>query len=276
MQSRIASILKLKYQPAALTWSDEKPSGAIEFKADRWGCVMFSLASVVKGKTAVFSRQTYGCWGGGVGLGFGNKYQDFPGGQECFYNFLSSGNKNSEQGRAVGEKIREAGLGEFGDDFMEGERYIKTPDHVRSFVESLPITEVPAKYVVLKPLQEIQEETDNVQVVTFLVDADQLCALVVLANYGRHSFENVSIPFVAGCQAIALLPYAEALKEEPRAVVGLMDPSARKHLRRMLDRNLMSFSMPLALFREMENNVDDSFLFRNTWQAITGDWKEKK
>ncbi|EFI35099.1 protein of unknown function DUF169 [Desulfonatronospira thiodismutans ASO3-1] len=276
MQSRIASILKLKYQPAALTWSDEKPSGAIEFKADRWGCVMFSLASVVKGKTAVFSRQTYGCWGGGVGLGFGNKYQDFPGGEECFYNFLSSGNKNSEQGRAVGEKIREAGLGEFGDDFMEGERYIKTPDHVRSFVESLPITEVPAKYVVLKPLQEIQEETDNVQVVTFLVDADQLCALVVLANYGRHSFENVSIPFVAGCQAIALLPYAEALKEEPRAVVGLMDPSARKHLRRMLDRNLMSFSMPLALFREMENNVDDSFLFRNTWQAITGDWKEKK
>ena len=268
MQSRIASILKLKYQPAALTWSDEKPSGAIEFKADRWGCVMFSLASVVKGKTAVFSRQTYGCWGGGVGLGFGNKYQDFPGGEECFYNFLSSGNKNSEQGRAVGEKIREAGLGEFGDDFMEGERYIKTPDHVRSFVESLPITEVPAKYVVLKPLQEIQEETDNVQVVTFLVDADQLCALVVLANYGRHSFENVSIPFVAGCQAIALLPYAEALKEEPRAVVGLMDPSARKHLRRMLDRNLMSFSMPLALFREMENNVEDSFLFRNTWKAL--------
>ena len=276
MQSRIASIRKLKYQPATLIWSDEKPSGAVEFKPDRWGCVMFSLAGVVKGRTAVFSRQSYGCWGGGVGLGFGNKYQEFPGGQECFYSFLSSGNKSSEQGRAVGEKIKEAGLGEFCDDFLEGERYLKSPDHVRSFVDSLPITEVPAKYVVLKPLQQADEESENVQVVTFLVDADQLCALVVLANHGRHSFDNVSIPFVAGCQAIALLPYAQALKEEPGAVVGLMDPSARKHLRRMLDKNLMSFSMPLALFKEMENNVDNSFLFRNTWQAIAGSSSEQK
>jgi len=79
---------------------------------------------------------------------------------------------------------------------------------------------------------------------------------------------------VAGCQSMALLPYAEAHRDEPRAVVGLMDPSARKHLRRMLEPGLMSFSMPLSLFKEMENNIDESFLFRNTWKAIAGEDRE--
>jgi len=36
-------------------------------------------AAATKGKRAVFDRQTYGCFGGGFGLGFGNTYKDFPG-----------------------------------------------------------------------------------------------------------------------------------------------------------------------------------------------------
>ncbi|MFO8111990.1 MAG: DUF169 domain-containing protein [Desulfosalsimonadaceae bacterium] len=271
MNSRIASILELKYQPVALTWSDEKPEKAVQFKEGRWACVMFSFANAAKGKTAVFNRKTFGCWGGGVGLGFGNRYVDFPGGEECFRYFLSSGNKHSETGRAVGEQIRQApGSEEFYEDFMEGERYLKGPEETKAFIENLPIIDIPAQYVVMKPLAQADEKTETLKTITFLATPDQLSALVVLANHGRKTDDNVIIPFAAGCQAIGILAYAEAERENPRGVVGLVDLSARKSVRKILGNNLFTFSMPLSLFHEMEDNIDDSFFFRNTWKALAG------
>jgi len=89
MKSKIAEALRLIHPPFAIIWTDEKPRPAQEFKPGKWGCVMWMLASVVRGKTAVFSRETFGCWGGGIGLGFGDQYLNFPGGPECFYYFLS-------------------------------------------------------------------------------------------------------------------------------------------------------------------------------------------
>jgi len=88
--------------------------------------------------------------------------------------------------------------------------------------------------VIFKPLDDTITEAEAPVTVTFLVNADQLAGLVVLANYGRPGFENVSIPFVAGCQAIGILPYREAKSEAPRAVVGNIDISARFYTRKTL------------------------------------------
>ena len=67
MISQIASALKLKYEPVVMVWTDEKPHDAMQFTPGRWGCVMAALAAVVeKGRPAVFDKETYGCWGGGV------------------------------------------------------------------------------------------------------------------------------------------------------------------------------------------------------------------
>ena len=55
--------------------------------------------------------------------------------------------------------------------------------------------------------------------------------------------------------------------DRPRAVVGLTDLSARKMLRR-LGKDLMTVSIPLALFQDMEANAAGSFLDRPTWQAL--------
>lgn len=269
MDSKIASILNLKYKPVALIWADEKPGKAIEFAQGKWSCVMFSFAAAAKGREAVFSRDTYGCWGGGVGLGFGNRYVDFPGGEECFHFFLSSGNKNSEKGKAVAEHFDGPGMAEFKDDFLEGERYLKGPQQVEAFVRNLPIVDIKPQYVIFKPLESVKEN-DKVQTITFLATPDQLSALVVLANHGRSTYDNVTIPFAAGCQTIGILSYAEGQRANPRAVVGMMDPSARKNVRKLLDSNTLSFSMPLNLYHEMEANAEGSFLFRNTWKAISG------
>ncbi|WP_281253676.1 DUF169 domain-containing protein [Sporomusa silvacetica] len=69
MQSEIAQRLKLRYSPVAILFTNEKPQGALEFKEGRWGCVAAMLTAAAKGRRAVFSRTTFGCEGGGVGLG---------------------------------------------------------------------------------------------------------------------------------------------------------------------------------------------------------------
>ena len=71
------------------------------------------IASVAaKGRVAAFSRESYGCWGGGVGLGFGNCYQAFPGGIEGFCGFLAHGNSQTEAGRQIASQVGAAsGLG---------------------------------------------------------------------------------------------------------------------------------------------------------------------
>ncbi len=154
------------------------------------------------------------------------------------------------------------------EDFLLGERYIKSPELVRKFIASLPIMDIPAHYVVMQPLRDVDLSRDNVRSITFLVNPDQLSALVVLAKYDGEHNENVIIPFAAGCQSIGICTFRENERERPRAVVGLVDLSARKNLRRQLGKDVMSFSVTPAMFRRMEENVEGSFLQRETWKTL--------
>ena len=239
MDSEIARRLKLRYQPVAIMFSDEKPEGAVQFQEGKWGCVAALLTAAAKGRQAVFDRRSYGCLGGGVGLGFGNLYPHFPGGFEYF---LSCGR---------------------GEGYPPGEAYKKTPELVTTFLEQLPITDIPSEYVVFKPLAAVADGEEP-QVVVFYATADQLSGLVVLANYGRPGLDNVMIPFAAGCQSVFLLPWREAQQPRPRAVVGMTDITARP----VIDADLVSFAVPFAMFREMEDNVPGSFLDKHDWAKV--------
>jgi hypothetical protein len=72
-------------------------------------------------------RKSFGCWGGGVGLGFGHAYKQFPGGEECFCHFLSVGNDQRETGRQMAEKVQPYMNEDSFDYFMHGERYMQSP-----------------------------------------------------------------------------------------------------------------------------------------------------
>ena len=268
MESKIASAIHLELEAVALIWADERPEEAMEFAPGKWGCVMFHLAAAAKGKTAAASRETFGCWGGGVGLGFGDQYRSFPGGEECFCRFLSSGNAGSEPGQTIGQQMAASGATAMAEEFLQGERYLKSPQVVAKFLAGLPIIDIPSRYVVMKPLREVDFTRDNVRSITFLVNPDQLSALVVLANYEGEHNENVVIPFAAGCQAIGICTYRENEQENPRAVVGLVDLSARKNVRRQLGKDMMSFSVTAEMFQRMERNVEGSFLERETWKSL--------
>lgn len=268
MESRIHRAIETKHPPIALLWSDEKPEGAMQFQEGRWGCVMWLAASAAKGRPAVCDAATFGCIGGGVGMGFGECYKSFPGSEVGFCHFLSSGIDGWAGGAAVAEMVKPFMQGEAFDNFLHGERYIKTPELVRHFVEGLPITQIPKRYVLFRSLADVDPEAETPQTVIFFADPDELSALLVLANYGREDNENVISPFAAGCQTIGIHPYREAKAKRPRAVIGLTDLSARVCIRKQLGGNLLSFAMPFALFGEMEANVEGSFLQRHTWQSL--------
>ncbi len=117
------------------------------------------LARAAKGEIAVFDRKTYGCQGGGTGLGFGNLYENWSlGGLEGFCHFLSTGYENWEKGRALLEGVSEALGRERYEKILHGERYIKSPELVKKFVEQLPVKDIPAKYVIFKPLSKVSED----------------------------------------------------------------------------------------------------------------------
>ncbi|WP_028325915.1 DUF169 domain-containing protein [Desulfatirhabdium butyrativorans] len=270
MESRIATALHCRYSPVAILWKDDKPEGAKEFKPGKWGCVMWMLAAAAKGGKAVFSRSTYGCWGGGVGLGFGNAYLAFPGGMDGFCRFLSSGNACCEAGRAVAEQIKPYVGDAFLEDFLNGEGYVRDPELVRDFLDGMPMVDVPAQYVVFEPLADVDEKVENPEVIVFLVNPDQLSALIVLANYDRKGFENAIAPYAAGCQTIGIFAYREAKNGRGRAVIGMSDISARENIAHQLERGLMTVAIPYGRYLEMEANVAGSFLEKRTWKKLVG------
>ena len=269
MESKLAEALKLKYLPVAVLWSDDKPADAVQFVPGRWGCVMATFGlTAERGRPAVFDQETYGCWGGGVGLGFGNCYEQFPGGVECFCRFLSTGNEGSEKGRAVAEQCAGWMRGSLLEAFMHGERYRNGPATVEEWLKTLPMMHVPSKYVVFKRLDQVGHDERPV-VTVFLANPDQMSALVVMANYTHGGSENAIIPHAAGCQTLGIFAYREADSGNPRAVVGLNDLSARKVLRR-LGKDLVTVAVPFMLYQEMEANVAGSFLEREPWTSLSG------
>jgi uncharacterized protein (DUF169 family) len=248
MNSKLIDALKLKMQPVAVILTDNKPEAGLHFKEDSYrGCVAsMMIASSKKSRIAYFDRKTYGCPGGGTGLGFGNCYQNFA--IECL---LSTGNKE----KATEMERRSSYM-------MEGERFYKSPEIAGKWVDSLPFIDVPANYVVFKPWGQLTEQDEPVLII-FFVNADQLSALLVMADYDRGTNQSVIAPFGAACQSI-LFGYAEAKKENPIAVIGFFDISQRSSV----DRETLTITAPYKMFLEMEHNVEGSFLEMHNWKKL--------
>lgn len=254
MESKIAQATQMKYSPVAVIFTDEKPEEAIQFQEGNRGCVVAMLNRAAKGKTVVFSRKTFGCYGGGTGLGFGNTYKNFPGGIEYF---LSTGNKefcSTEPGKSLSKQMPH---------LEHGEGLKKSPEVAKKFIDSLPMLDVPTEYVVFKSLEKLSS-SEMPQVVIFFANPDQLSALIVMANYARETNDNVIAPFGAGCHQIGIIPYRESTSESPKATIGLTDIAVRTKF----DKDILSFTVLYKMFMEMESNVEGSFLEKQAWKQI--------
>jgi hypothetical protein len=68
----------------------------------------------------------------------------------------------------------------------------------------------------------------------------------------------------SGCSTVCLYTCNEGQKEVPRAVIGLIDITARPYI----DADLLAFSVPYKMYLEMEENVPGSFLERKDWKKL--------
>lgn len=270
MKSSIADKLRLDHEPVAILWSNTKPDGALQIKPHGFGCIMPLFAHVaMKGKTAVFDRETCGCPGARAGLGFGNGYYDAFGGAgiEFMASFFVKGKESSTNPEAycavvqhIPEREREK--------FLHGERLHRNTEKAKRFMTAdLPITDIAEKYVIFTPLSKVKPGERPV-VVVFVADPLQIAGLVTLVGAIREGTDPVRVPPMAACQQIGAFAYEEAKEEHPRAVLGYTDLSARENVGTTIPANMFTFAVPFSLFEEMEDEAEDGVFDGPIWKGL--------
>jgi hypothetical protein len=202
---------------------------------ERHECVLAPLARVRHGEALQFDVAAVGCDGGRRYFGFTQQVRPE------FEYFLSCG----IPGR------------------LEGERYKKTPELVREFVERAPTFQAPARYIVFKRWDALTT-ADTPDVVIFFARPDVLSGLFTLANFDQVTVHGVAAPFAAGCGSIVQYPYLERDVDNPRAFVGMFDVSARPYV----PAETLSFAVPMRKFVGMVANMEESFLITPSWAKV--------
>ena len=198
-------------------------------------CIFDALSVVRNGRALCFDGGSIGCFGGRRFLGFSENVVP------NFEFFLSCG---------IPGKI-------------EGERYKKTPEIAAEFVKHVPKFKAPAKFLVFKRW-DMLDESDKPEVVVFFALPDVLSGLFTLANFDEIEPNVVIAPFSSGCSSIVQYPFLEKDSVNPKAFLGLFDVSARP----FVPENTLSFSVPMRKFESMVQNMEESFFITNSWKTV--------
>lgn len=214
---------------------DEKQAEAAKVPKEH-RCIIGDLQRVRHGTSLKFEAETIGCAGGKRYLGFSESMRPE------FEYFLSYGIPGK----------------------LEGERYKKSPEIVTKVMKSLPVFTAPSRFIVFKRWDKLQA-ADEPLVAIFLASPDTLSGLFTLANYDREDVNGAIVPFGAGCSTIVQYPYMERKVAQPRAVIGMLDVSARP----CVHANAISFAVPMARLEQMIANMEESFLITSSWRKVS-------
>jgi len=146
---------------------------------------------------------------------------------------------------------------------LEGERYKKTPEMVREWMERMPAFVAPRPWIVFKRWDRLTTR-DAPEVVIFYATPDVLAGLFTLANFDEVGNDGVVTPMASGCGALVMHPYLQGRETHPRAVIGLFDPSARPYAA----PDVLGFAVPMPKFERMAANMEESFLITDTWKQL--------
>lgn len=228
-------ILGLQESPLGIYYTNDEPEG-ITPKTGIHLCMIGFLKKARKsGKTVYFDKNHFGCPGGAYYMGF----LKLP--MPNIEHFLSCGIPGQ----------------------MEGERYIKTPELAKKYIEKVKPRPAPAAYCAFKSIEKFQRD-ERPEIVVFFASPDTLSGLFTLTNYALECTDGVYTPFGSGCSTLLTHPLKEAGKEEPRAILGMFDVSARP----MVEKDVMTLSMPYSVFLKLVENVSGSFLQTESWKKV--------
>ena len=188
-----------------------------------------------KQTAAVFDAARFGCAGGAFGLGF-MKPQT-----ETIIHYVSSG--------VPGQ--------------MEGEFYCESPDALRRIFEEIDPPPAPARYCVVKPVDQFAGN-EQPAVVAFFARPETLSGLHQLAAFVTNDIHVVASPWGAACTGLITWPFKFLAEGNHKAVVGGWDPSARKFFK----TDELFFVVPITMFADMLSCFDSSFLATKTWETV--------
>jgi uncharacterized protein (DUF169 family) len=227
--------LGLKESPLGIYYTNDEPEG-ITPKTGIHLCMIGFLKKARKGgKTVYFDKNHFGCPGGAYYMGF----LELP--RPNIEHFLSCGIPGQ----------------------MEGERYIKTPELAKKYIEKVKPRPAPATFCAFKPIEKFQRD-ERPEIVAFFASPDTLSGLFTLTNYALERTDGVYTPFGSGCSTLLTHPLKEAGKKEPRAILGMFDVSARP----MVEKDILTLSMPYSVFLKLVENVSGSFLQTESWKKV--------
>ena len=221
--------------PVCCFYADDVREEDVTGSVNEHRCLICNLKRVRDGFPFVYNAKRPGCAGGKRYAGFSRVLR------ANFEYFLSCG--------IPGE--------------LEGERYKKSPDLVKVYLEAHPGFEAPAKYLVFKRWDKLGKDEEPC-VVIFFATPDVLSGLFTLANYDVADLHGVVAPMGSGCSSIISYPYLEATADHPRAVLGMFDVSARPHV----PTNMLTFAVSMKRFKEIVGNMDESFLLTGSWNLV--------
>ncbi|MGL4606683.1 MAG: DUF169 domain-containing protein [Eubacteriaceae bacterium] len=200
-------------------------------------CILEAFSQVAAGNSCVITKTSVPCMGALSGMGFFDEVPKTPGG---FGHFLSYG---------------------AGEGFPPGE-HVKCCPQVAEFMINTQPKNVMTGYsaIQLSPYKE----NDAPDIVTGMVNPDQLSTLIHLFNFRKVAYDNVYMPMSSGCASIFRLPFGELTREEPRGVVGNIDVFSRPHF----DKDLFFFTVSAKDFNQMLEDVSDCVISAPIWKKV--------
>jgi uncharacterized protein (DUF169 family) len=201
-----------------------------------WSCLVCDLARIRKGDSLAFDQESLTCSGAKYYLGYSTERAPE------FRYFLSTGKPG----------------------VIEGERYKRTPEIVDETDRYREHIAAEGKCYTFKRWDQLTED-DTPEVVIFFARPEVLSGLFTLATFDQADPNGgVICPFGSGCGSIIFYPWLEQQKENPKAVLGMFDPSARPCV--MLD--ILTMAIPMKKFEKMIGYMDESFLTTGTWEKV--------
>jgi len=221
--------------PLALEFRDGPGSAKKVPPPDGWRCIVCQLGQARNGTPLAFDGSSVSCRGGLMYTGYSCERP------QGFRYFLSHGKEG----------------------VVEGERYKKTPEIVDAWERQIPPFPAPAKDLVFTRWDKL-DGSDDPAVAIFFARPEVVSGLFTLANFDRSEPDGVICPMGSGCSSIIYYPWLEQQKDDPKVILGMFDPSARK----CVQLDIMTMAFPMKKFVKVIGDMEESFLITKTWETV--------